>query len=138
MTGSQTEFTRATAIAFRGEYMVLRLTDGRELAVPLYWYPRLAKATPAQRANWEWISEGEAIHWPEIDEDLEVQGILEGRRSPEYYREQQQIGGWFNTNAAKIADKNKTSPKPYTGNNYKKLAGDPATLKQNPKSGKKK
>lgn len=94
--------------------IVLRLADTREHVVPLYWYPRLAKATPAQHANWEWIGEGEAIHWPEIDEDLEVQGIHEGRRSPEYYIEQKQVGSWF---------------MPETSiNSQAKLAGEPANI----------
>ena len=95
MSGLATDPIRATAVRFSGEFLVLRIEDGRELAVPLYWYPRLAKATSAQRENWEWIGQGVGIHWPDVDEYLEVQGILQGRRSPEYYREQKQVGSWF-------------------------------------------
>jgi hypothetical protein len=60
------------------------LTDGREISVPLEWYPRLHKATQAQRQNYRLIGEGTGIHWPEIDEDLDLEGILGGYPSPEY------------------------------------------------------
>lgn len=57
------------------------LVDGRQLRVPLSWFPRLARATEAARANWELLGDGEGIHWPEADEDLSVAGLLAGRRS---------------------------------------------------------
>jgi hypothetical protein len=60
------------------------LVDGREISVPLEWYPRLLKATPKQRANYRLIGEGTGIHWPDIDEDLDLEGILGGFPSPEY------------------------------------------------------
>jgi len=55
----------------------VRLQDGRELGTPLGFYPRLMHATSVQRANWEIIGEGEGIHWPEIDEDISVEGLLQ-------------------------------------------------------------
>jgi hypothetical protein len=51
---------------------VVRLEDGRSLTVPLEWFPSLRDATPEQRANYELIGPGIAIHWPEIDEDISV------------------------------------------------------------------
>jgi hypothetical protein len=57
------------------------LDDGRELSVPVEWYPRLRDATDAQRSNWRLIGQGEGIHWPEIDEDISVLGLLKGRSS---------------------------------------------------------
>jgi len=54
------------------------LEDGREISVPLAWYPRLRDATPAQRANSRLIGRGEGVHWPEIDEDISVLGLLAG------------------------------------------------------------
>ena len=57
------------------------LDDGRELAVPLEWYPRLRDATDEQRRNWRPIGRGEGIHWPDIDEDISVLGLLKGRSS---------------------------------------------------------
>jgi len=55
------------------------LEDGRELSVPVEWYPRLRDASAAQRGNWRLSGRGEGIHWPDIDEDISVQGLLKGR-----------------------------------------------------------
>jgi hypothetical protein len=58
------------------------LRDGRRFAAPLSWYPRLASATLAQRAHWEPAAAGHGVHWPDIDEDLSVEGIMGGNRAP--------------------------------------------------------
>jgi hypothetical protein len=58
------------------------LVDGRRLAVPLLWYPRLANATPKQRARYRLCGGGAGIHWPAVDEDLSVEGLLAGYRPP--------------------------------------------------------
>jgi hypothetical protein len=60
----------------------VELMDGRAIAVPLAWYPRLANATPAQRNHWEIAGGGYGIHWPEIDEDLSTEGLLRGAPAP--------------------------------------------------------
>ena len=52
------------------------LADGRELAAPLEWFPRLRDATPAQRATWRLIGGGQGIHWPDLDEDVAVSTLL--------------------------------------------------------------
>jgi hypothetical protein len=52
------------------------LADGRELAVPLEWFPRLRDATPEQRRHWRFIGRGQGIHWPDVDEDISVAGLL--------------------------------------------------------------
>jgi hypothetical protein len=52
------------------------LADGREISVPLAWFPRLQKATRAQRAKWRLIGRGLGIHWEEIDEDISVEALL--------------------------------------------------------------
>jgi hypothetical protein len=54
------------------------LADGRRISAPLAWFPRLLRATPEQRANWELLGDGEGIHWPSADEDLSVSGLLRG------------------------------------------------------------
>jgi len=59
------------------------LDDGRALSVPLAWYPRLLDGTQTERENYELIGDGEGIHWPELDEDISVEGLLAGRRSAE-------------------------------------------------------
>lgn len=63
--------------------LTVDLADGRRLAVPLTWFPRLLHATEEQRQNWQLLGDGEGIHWPEIDEDLSVAGLLRGTPSPE-------------------------------------------------------
>jgi Protein of unknown function (DUF2442) len=56
--------------------IVVVLADGRELAAPLAWFPRLADATPEQRRNWRLIGRGHGIHWPDVDEDISVASLL--------------------------------------------------------------
>jgi len=58
-------------------------SDGRTIGVPLAWYPRLANATPKQRNNWELAGAGYEIHWPDIDEDLSTEELLQGRKAPQ-------------------------------------------------------
>ena len=59
------------------------LPDGQEISVPLAGYPCLIHATPEERNNWELIGTGQGIHWPDLDEDLSIEGFLAGRRSGE-------------------------------------------------------
>ncbi|MCJ7687221.1 MAG: DUF2442 domain-containing protein [Desulfobacteraceae bacterium] len=54
------------------------LVDGRRISVPLAWSWRLSEATPEQRQNYQVIGEGEGIHWPDVDEDISVEGMLGG------------------------------------------------------------
>jgi Protein of unknown function (DUF2442) len=68
----------ATAIdvAVKDDRLVVILADGRELAAPLTWFPRLLDATKEQRGNWRLIGRGNGIHWPDIDEDISVASLL--------------------------------------------------------------
>ena len=77
---------RARDVRVSDEALTVHLVDGRAISVPLEWYPRLRRATPAQRANWRLIGEGHGIHWPDVDEDISTIGLLEGRPSVEYTR----------------------------------------------------
>ena len=63
------------------------LLDGRTISVPLAWYPRLLHATPQQRARWQVAGGGYGIHWPDIDEDLSVEGLLRGLPAPRVARQ---------------------------------------------------
>jgi hypothetical protein len=63
--------------------LVVELVDGRTLSVPITWYPRLVFGSSAERAHWRFIGNGVGIHWPELDEDISVEGLLAGRRSAE-------------------------------------------------------
>jgi hypothetical protein len=58
------------------------LSDGRTVGTPIAWYPRLANASSSARQNWRLIAEGEGVHWPEVDEDLSLEGMLAGRAAP--------------------------------------------------------
>ncbi len=58
--------------------LIVTLVDGRRLAVPLLWFPKLAEATQEQRRHYDLLGDGEGIHWPDIDEDLSVNGLLRG------------------------------------------------------------
>jgi hypothetical protein len=59
------------------------LEDGRTVSVPIGWYPRLATGTPAERANLQISGAGYGVHWPDLDEDIGVEGLLLGKRSSE-------------------------------------------------------
>jgi Protein of unknown function (DUF2442) len=67
----------AINVAFENSKMILFLEDGRELSIPLEWFPRLRKATDEQLNKWRFIGKGEGIHWEEIDEDILVENLLE-------------------------------------------------------------
>lgn len=74
---------RAQRVSVTDDALVVDLVDGRTITVPLAWYPRLAYGSPAERAHWRLIGEGEGIHWPDLDEDISIEGLLAGRRSGE-------------------------------------------------------
>jgi hypothetical protein len=69
---------RAIAVEVTQDELVVSLTNGRKIVVPLAWFPRLLHATEAQRNGWELLGDGAGIHWDEIDEDLSVAGLLRG------------------------------------------------------------
>ncbi|MCC6492210.1 MAG: DUF2442 domain-containing protein [Pirellulales bacterium] len=73
----------AESVQFSNDSMTIRLDDGRALSVPLAWYPRLLHGGDAERSNYELIGDGEGIHWPDLDEDVSIEGLLAGRRSAE-------------------------------------------------------
>ena len=70
----------ATDVSFSTSMLQVTLDDGRELAVPLDWFPRLRDGSPAARLSWHLIGHGEGIHWPDLDEDISVLGLLSGKK----------------------------------------------------------
>lgn len=66
----------AIGIRFDKEMMYIQLIDGREIGVPLEWFPTLRDATQAQRDNWRLIGQGIGIHWEDLDEDMSIEGLL--------------------------------------------------------------
>ncbi|MDX2245114.1 MAG: DUF2442 domain-containing protein [Leptolyngbyaceae cyanobacterium bins.302] len=73
---------RVKDVQFTDETISVGLMDGRIITVPLVWYPRLLSATPKQREQWEICGGGYGIHWEEIDEDLNTEGMLRGAPAP--------------------------------------------------------
>ena len=73
---------RVKSVSLDDERLTVDLMDGRTIAVPLAWYPRLFDATPEQRRNWEIAGGGYGIHWPDVDEDLSTEGLLRGAPAP--------------------------------------------------------
>ena len=67
---------RAQRVSVTEDTLTVELVDGRTVSVPITWYPRLAHGSPAERENWRLIGEGEGIHWPDLDEDISVEGLL--------------------------------------------------------------
>ncbi len=77
---------RAMAIVCSEDELRVSLADGRSLSVAIAWFPRLAHASQAERAHYELLGDGEGIHWPDVDEDISVAGLLLGRPSVEVQR----------------------------------------------------
>lgn len=64
------------------EHLSVDLADGRTITAPLGWFPRLSNASPAERENWRVAGAGYGIHWPDLDEDVSVEGLLRGAPAP--------------------------------------------------------
>ncbi len=76
----------AMTIKVTEDTLTAELSDGRTISVPLSWHPRLVHAAPEERDNWELIGTGQGIHWPDLDEDISIEGMLAGRKSGESQR----------------------------------------------------
>ncbi len=75
------------------------LSDGRTIAVPLAWFPRLLHATQRERNNWRLIGKGHGIHWTDLDEDISVEGLLAGKPSGE---SQTSFKKWLDERASRL------------------------------------
>ena|SRR5437773_2051192 len=73
----------ATSVEVKRHTLSFDLSDGRKIVAPLAWFPRLNYGTPAERQNWRLIGDGQGAHWPDLDEDISVEGLLLGRPSRE-------------------------------------------------------
>lgn len=73
----------AIDIKFTEAYFIVALADGRLLSIPLAWYPRLAHASVKELTNWQFLGNGYAIEWPDLDEHIGIEGLLAGRSSGE-------------------------------------------------------
>jgi hypothetical protein len=66
----------AKSISFQNDMLCVNLLDGREINVPLTWFPKLSQATTEQLNNWRFIGRGLGIHWEDLDEDISIEGLL--------------------------------------------------------------
>jgi len=85
MTTLTTELRMASAqnVNVTDDALIVDLSDGRTVSVPLAWFPRLLHGTPAERNKWRLIGDGEGIHWPDLDEDISVENLILGKPSGE-------------------------------------------------------
>ena len=74
---------RAQSLVVTEDSLIVDLSDGRSITVPLAWYPRLVYGRPEERNNWRWIGDREGIHWPDLDEDVSVENLILGQPSGE-------------------------------------------------------
>jgi hypothetical protein len=88
----------AVNVTVTEDNLIVDLTDGRTIIVPLVWYPRLMYATPTERQNWQLLGNGYAIEFPDLDEHIGVEGLLAGRSSGE---SQKSLEKWLNSRKAK-------------------------------------
>ena len=82
-SASDSNAPRAERVRVTKEALVVDLVDGRTIMAPLAWYPRLLHGSPQERSNWRLIGCGDGIHWPDLDEDVGIDGLLAGRPSGE-------------------------------------------------------
>lgn len=74
---------RAVNVFITDDTLTVDLEDGRTISVPIGWFPRLAHGTPEERANFQISGAGRGIHWPDLDEDIGIEGLLLGKKSTE-------------------------------------------------------
>ena len=82
-SGTEHDQARAQRVRCSADSLTVELSDGRSLTVPLEWYPRLLHGSARERSRWELVGDGNGIHWPDLDEDISIEGLLAGRRSLE-------------------------------------------------------
>jgi len=89
----------AENVTVSDDTLCVDLSDGRSVSVPLAWYPRLLRATPAERKRWRLIGRGLGIHWVDLDEDINVEGLLAGKPSGE---SQASFGKWLAKRSSRL------------------------------------
>lgn len=80
------QLTKAKYVVVKDDALSVDLVDGRTIAVPIEWYPRLLHASPEERRKWRLVADGVGIHWPDLDEDISVENLLSGKPSGESQR----------------------------------------------------
>ncbi|WP_420643269.1 DUF2442 domain-containing protein [Candidatus Leptofilum sp.] len=83
MTSVMAASPKAVEVKISDDTLTVDLEDGRTISVPIGWFPRLAYGTPKERANFQISGAGRGIHWPDLDEDIGIEGLLIGKKSSE-------------------------------------------------------
>ncbi len=83
---TESQIARALGVNVTEDALAVDLADGRTMVVPLAWYPRLLHGRRRERSHWRLIGGGAGIHWPDLDEDISIEGLLSGRPSGESQR----------------------------------------------------
>ena len=74
---------RAFSVTITDDTFTVDLEDGRTISVPIGWFPRLAYGTAEERSNFQISGAGRGVHWPDLDEDVGIEGLLLGKKSTE-------------------------------------------------------
>jgi hypothetical protein len=99
---SESRSAIASAVTVTDDALTVDLADGRSISVPLAWYPRLLHGSPDERGRWRLIGQGEGLHWPDLDEDIRVQNLLDGKASGE---SQRSLRAWLDGRAGHLASR---------------------------------
>ena len=83
MISAAAPLPKAVAVEITDDTLTVDLEDGCTISVPIGWFPRLAYGTPQERANFQLSGAGKGIHWPDLDEDIGIEGLLLGKKSNE-------------------------------------------------------
>jgi hypothetical protein len=112
-SGVETIEALATHVEVSDDTLSVELADGRTIAAPLAWYPRLAHGTAEERGSWRLLGGGRGIHWPALDEDISVANLLAGQPSAE---SQSSFKKWLESRAKPVRGRGKRSrTKPESG-----------------------
>lgn len=107
-TSTLTTSPTARSVAISEDTLRVGLSDGREVSVPLSWYPRPSHAQPRHRNIWQFIGGGHGIHWPEVDEDISVENLLFGQPSGEGARSFSRWQEWYEQKIIEQSDAGST------------------------------
>ena len=92
----ETHSALASAVVVAEDTLTVELSDGRSISVPIAWYPRLMHGSDEERGHWRLIGQGGGLHWPDLDEDISVKNLLEGKPSGE---SQRSLRAWLDSRA---------------------------------------